>query len=190
MTQGWLCARSCSSFAQISLVVSFQSCRRPCKFVQGGPLTASASTCSGGSFSRGQPGRTSLYQKCQVVTRVLLCAHSCSSFARFSLVTSFRLCWRPCKFVWVGRLRASVSTHSGGSFGRGHRQANEPVSKMISCDLTMAHSCSSFALLSLVTSFRSCGHPCKFIRSSRLRAFMSTRSSEGAPGQKILYQKC
>jgi len=29
-------------------------------------------------------------------------------------------------------------THSGGSFGGGHAQANNPVSKILSCDLRLA----------------------------------------------------
>jgi len=53
-------------------------------------------------------------------------------------VASFRSCGHPCKFVRVGLLRPSVSAHSGGLFGQGCARANEPISKMLSCDPRLA----------------------------------------------------
>ena len=50
------------------------------------------------------------------MTRGWLCAHSCSLFARLSLVPLFPSCGRPCKIDQGDHLRASVSTHSGGLF--------------------------------------------------------------------------
>ena len=109
-------------------------------------MRVSVSTCLG----EGTPGRTSPYKKCYVVTQGWLCACSCSSFAWFSLVASFRSCRRPCKFVQAGRLRVSMLTRSGGSFGefmstrlggsfgQGCARENEPVSKMLSCDPRLA----------------------------------------------------
>jgi len=61
----------------------------------------------------------------------------------------------PCRFVWVGHLRASVSTRSGGSFERGCARANEPVSKMLSCDPRLAL-CTFVQLIYLVL-------PCGFL---------------------------
>ena len=88
----------------------------------------------------------------------------------------------PYRFVRAGHLRASMLAHLGGLFGRGCAQENEPVSKMLSCDLRMAL-CTFVQLIFPAL-------PCRFVQVGHLRESMSACSGKGVPQRMSPYQKC